>query len=42
LTDNGAIFTAKYRGGKVALENELERLGVVFKHSSPNHPQTCG
>jgi hypothetical protein len=42
LTDNGAIYTAKYRGGKVALEIELERLGVIFKHSSPNHPQTCG
>src|ERR1700730_18276664 len=27
LTDNGAIYTAKYRGGKAALEIELERLG---------------
>ena len=42
LTDNGAIFTAKYRGGKAALEIELERLGVICKHSSPYHPQTCG
>jgi len=42
LTDNGAIFTAKYRGGKAALEVELERLGVICKHSSPYHPQTCG
>jgi hypothetical protein len=23
------------------LETELERLGVVAKHSSPYHPQTC-
>jgi len=42
LTDNGAIYTARYRGGKAALEIELERLGVTCKHSSPYHPQTCG
>lgn len=42
LSDNGAIFTASYRHGKVALETELERLGVTFKHSRPYHPQTCG
>ena len=39
LTDNGAIFTAKYRGGKAALEVELERLGVICKHSSPYLPR---
>jgi transposase InsO family protein len=42
LTDNGAIFTAAYRGGRCAMETELERLGIAFKHSSPYHPQTCG
>jgi len=42
LTDNGCIYTAKHRGGKVVLETELERLGVVAKHSRPYHPQTCG
>jgi len=42
LSDNGCIYTAKYRGGKVVMETELERLGVVFKHSRPYHPQTCG
>ncbi|MGH7610825.1 MAG: IS481 family transposase, partial [Candidatus Dormibacteria bacterium] len=42
LTDNGAIFSGKSRGGKVLLETELERLGIVFKHSTPYHPQTCG
>ncbi len=42
LSDNAAVFTAKSRGGKVLLELELERLGVVFKHSTPYHPQTCG
>lgn len=42
LTDNGAVFTGKSRGGKVLLESELERLGIACKHSTPCHPQTCG
>jgi transposase InsO family protein len=42
LTDNGAVFTGKSRKGKVLLESELESLGIVFKHSTPYHPQTCG
>jgi transposase InsO family protein len=42
LSDNGAVFTAAYRNGKVLLETELERLGVLFKNSRPYHPQTCG
>ncbi|PZR66005.1 MAG: IS481 family transposase [Candidatus Dormiibacter spiritus] len=42
LTDNGAVFTANSRRGKVVLESELERLGVQGKHSTPYHPQTCG
>jgi len=42
LSDNGAIYTGRYRLGRVLFECELERLGVVFKHSRPNHPQTCG
>jgi transposase InsO family protein len=43
LTDNGAVFTGKQRGGgRVALEVELGRLGVRFDHSRPYHPQTCG
>ncbi len=42
LTDNGCIFTAHHRGGKVVLETELERLGITHKHSRPYHPQTCG
>jgi len=42
LTDNGAVFTARYRGGKVILETLLEALGVTDKHSRPYHPQTCG
>ncbi len=42
LTDNGAIFTATPRGGKVLLQLELERLGIAAKNSRPYHPQTCG
>jgi transposase InsO family protein len=42
LTDNGAVFTGGPRRGKIRLETELERLGVLAKHSTPNHPQTCG
>lgn len=42
LSDNGCIYTAKHRGGKVMMETLLETLGVVYKHSSPYHPQTCG
>ena len=43
LTDNGAVFTAAYRGqGWVALERELIGLGVKLSHSRPYHPQTCG
>ena len=42
LSDNAAVFTGKSRRGKVLLELELERLGIVFKHSTPYHPQTCG
>jgi transposase InsO family protein len=42
LTDNGAIFTAESRHGRCAMENELARLGVAYKHSRPYHPQTCG
>jgi len=42
LTDNGAIFTAKSRNGRCALEIELDALHIEFKHSRPYHPQTCG
>ncbi len=42
LSDNGAVFSGKSRKGKVALESELERLGIVCKHSTRYHPQTCG
>jgi transposase InsO family protein len=43
LTDNGAVFTGRYRGrGWVALERELVALGIGLHHSKPYHPQTCG
>ena len=42
LTDNGAIFTAESRHGRCAMETELAVLGVLYKHSRPYHPQTCG
>jgi transposase InsO family protein len=42
LSDNGAVYTASYRGGRGAMETELLGLGIVFKHSRPYHPQTNG
>ncbi len=43
LTDNGAVYTGKpRRGGRVALEIELDLLGVSLHHSRPYHPQTQG
>jgi transposase InsO family protein len=43
LSDNGAVFTGRYRGsGRVALEVTLHARGVLFSHSRPYHPQTCG
>jgi transposase InsO family protein len=43
LSDNGAVFTGKPRGGgMVALEIELAALHISFRHSRAYHPQTCG
>jgi transposase InsO family protein len=42
LSDNAAVFSGKSRRGRVALESELDRLGVQCAHSTPYHPQTCG
>jgi transposase InsO family protein len=43
LSDNGAVFTGRYRGGgRVALEVTLNARGIRFGHSRPYHPQTCG
>jgi transposase InsO family protein len=42
LTDNGRIFTTPMGSGVGAMETELLSLGIGFRHSRPNHPQTCG
>ncbi|MFI4972731.1 MAG: IS481 family transposase [Hyphomicrobiales bacterium] len=42
LTDNGAIYNAKSRGGRTGFESDLAERGVLYKHSTPYHPQTCG
>lgn len=43
LTDNAAVFTGTpRRGGRVALELELDLLGVRLDHCRDYHPQTCG
>lgn len=42
LSDNGAAFSAKCRGGEAALERQLRARGVNVVTSSPFHPQTCG
>jgi transposase InsO family protein len=43
LSDNGAVYTGRYRSnGRVSLEITLNHRGIVFVHSRPYHPQTCG
>src|SRR5437867_5689574 len=42
LSDNAAVFSGKSRRGRVALESELDHLGIQCVHSTPYHPQTCG
>ena len=42
LTDNGAVYTAKYRGGQNAFETLIHHLGVTQKNGHPYHPQTQG
>jgi len=42
LTDNGAIYNAGSRGGRSGFESDLITAGVLYKHSRPYHPQTCG
>ncbi|HEY2562826.1 MAG TPA: DDE-type integrase/transposase/recombinase [Acidimicrobiales bacterium] len=38
LSDNGAIYTAAYRGSHTGMEIELATLGITFKHGKPYHP----
>jgi len=42
LSDNGAVFTGRPRGGRNAFESEMASLKIVQKNSRPYHPQTCG
>jgi hypothetical protein len=42
LSDNGAIYTATFRGSKTGLEIDLVALGITFQHGKPYHPQTQG
>ncbi len=42
LSDNGAVFNARSRKGRVTFEVALGKLGIGYKHSRPYHPQTCG
>ena len=42
LTDNGFVFTTRFRGGPNSFEVLLANLGVAQKNGSPNHPQTQG
>jgi transposase InsO family protein len=42
LTDNGRVYTARFGGGRNALEYLLAALGINQKNGSPNHPQTQG
>src|ERR671910_900467 len=40
--DTGPFSPAESRHGRCAMENELAALGIIYKHSRPYHPQTCG
>ena len=48
LSDNGMVYTTRFAGGRAGRDTLngfqalLHDLGVVQKHSKPNHPTTCG
>jgi transposase InsO family protein len=42
LTDNGFVYTGKWRGFESSFEANLRALGTQTINSSPFHPQTCG
>ena len=43
LTDNGAVFTGRTAATAASpSRSTLHARGIVFKHSRPYHPQTCG
>jgi transposase InsO family protein len=42
LTDNGAVYTSRFTGGRNAFEHLLAYLGIRQKNGAPGHPQTQG
>lgn len=42
LTDNGFVYTGKWRGFEATFEANLRALGTLTINSTPFHPQTCG
>ena len=42
LTDNGAVYTSRFTGGRNSFEYLLAWLGIRQKNGSPGHPQTQG
>ncbi len=42
LTDNGLVYTARFRHGRNLFENALREAGIIQKNGHPNHPQTQG
>jgi transposase InsO family protein len=42
LTDNGAVYTSRFTGGRNSFEYLLAYLGVRQKNGAPGHPQTQG
>jgi transposase InsO family protein len=42
LTDNAAVYTARFTGGRNGFEYLLAHLGVRQRNGAPGHPQTQG
>jgi transposase InsO family protein len=42
LTDNGAVYTSRFTGGRNGFEYLLGELGITQRNGHPGHPQTQG
>jgi transposase InsO family protein len=42
LTDNGAVYTSRFTGGRNGFEYLLAHLGIRQRNGAPGHPQTQG
>lgn len=42
LTDNGAVYTSRFTGGRNGFEYLLAELGITQRNGHPGHPQTQG